>query len=199
MALYASVCVCSEVCSPPPSLRCLDGPHVHSQSSVTITGQRQQRLRAITEIAGDDLECLPQHRENNFLTKRWALGSAGPWQPAGQTAPLLLHLALEVMDTERECCVHTEKSWGETIEGLKIKWQNLDFREKAPGMRAQQPWSLARVTDFLYCAVPIFVCSFYTPAHTLLLVSACLHTSKQGGYVASFTVELTLARMWMNV
>lgn len=67
-----------------PLARRLNGPRLPSQSSVTITGQRQQRLRAITEIARDDLECPPQHRENHFLTKRLPLGSADPWKLTGQ-------------------------------------------------------------------------------------------------------------------
>lgn len=65
--------------------RRLDPPICNSQSSVTITGQRQRCSRAITEIAVDDLECPPQHWENNFLTKRQLLSSAGPCQPLGQT------------------------------------------------------------------------------------------------------------------
>lgn len=77
-------------------------PVCPSQSSVTITGQRQQHLRAITEIARDDLECPPQHRENHFLTKRPALVSAGPLEAyrADYRAPVLPESPPGVMDIE---------------------------------------------------------------------------------------------------
>ena len=85
MQVFVCVHVCARGGLFAPFAGRLDGPRLPSQSSVTITGQRQQRLRAITEIARDDLECPPQHRENHFLTKRLPLGSAGPWQPTGRT------------------------------------------------------------------------------------------------------------------
>lgn len=73
-----------------PFTRHLDGPRLPSQSSVTITGQRQQRLRAITEIARDDLECPPQHRENHFLTKKAAPWLCGPLEAYGTNCRDLL-------------------------------------------------------------------------------------------------------------
>lgn len=84
MQVFVCVCVCAWRFVR-PFARLLDGPRLPSQSSVTITAQRQQRLKAITEIARDDLECPPQHRENHFLTKRLPLSSAGHCQPTGQT------------------------------------------------------------------------------------------------------------------
>lgn len=94
----------------------LAGPRLPSLSSVTITGQRQQHLRAITEIARDDLECPPQHRENHFLTKRPALVSAGPWKPTGRTAEPL-------------CCLSHLQDW----------WTH---REVRGGEKRQSVWNL---------------------------------------------------------
>lgn len=106
----------------------LAGPRLPSQSSVTITGQRQQHLRAITEIARDDLECPPQHRENHFLTKGPALISAGPWKPTGWTAepPVLPKSPPGVMDIQRDGIRGGEKRQSEwkmwpTLSGTCIK------------------------------------------------------------------------------
>lgn len=111
-----------------PLTRRLNGPRLPSQSSVTITGQRQQRLRAITEIARDDLECPPQHRENHFLTKRQPLSSAGPWKLTGQNPEPFF------------CLSHLQEWWTYTEVGSES--ENREIRKlksnRCRALRAEQ-------------------------------------------------------------